>query len=129
MVDAMCVDENADVIWQSGAYIRNKYIAQKIRERGKTMTFEYGRFYVRIIESKTRRVLFTSKSYRSLNKAVEAFNEAKPAVRCNGDWELVIEQGRLKKEKSRYPILMIYTKDDELNRFLGSQAIKGLERQ
>lgn len=33
MIDAMCVDEKADVIWQSGAYIRNKYIAQKIKER------------------------------------------------------------------------------------------------
>ena len=33
MIDAMCVDENADVIWQSGAYIRNKYIAQKVKER------------------------------------------------------------------------------------------------
>lgn len=32
MIDAMCVDEKADVIWQSGAYIRNKYIAQKIKE-------------------------------------------------------------------------------------------------
>jgi len=33
MIDAMCVDEKADVIWQSGAYICNKYIAQKIKER------------------------------------------------------------------------------------------------
>lgn len=33
MIDAMCIDEKADVIWQSGAYIRNKYIAQKIKER------------------------------------------------------------------------------------------------
>jgi histidinol-phosphate/aromatic aminotransferase/cobyric acid decarboxylase-like protein len=33
MIDAMCADEKADVIWQSGAYIRNKYIAQKIKER------------------------------------------------------------------------------------------------
>lgn len=34
-IDDMCANENADVIWSSGAYIRNKYIAQKIREKYK----------------------------------------------------------------------------------------------
>jgi len=31
LIDAMCADPNADVIWKSGAYIRNKYIAKELR--------------------------------------------------------------------------------------------------
>jgi hypothetical protein len=31
IIDAMCCDPTADVIWKSGAYIRNKYIAKELR--------------------------------------------------------------------------------------------------
>ena len=35
LIDDMCANENDDVIWHSGAYVRNKAIAKKIKEKYK----------------------------------------------------------------------------------------------